>query len=247
MSVSKKDTDNNIKIWNVNNWECILSLTNIYKKGYLSSSCFINQNNNIYIIISNFNIIGNSEPIKIFDLNGQKINEINNSNEKTFFIDTYYDNILLKCYIITGNKYYSKSYDYEKNNIYHKYIDITDNIGIFSIIINNNNGIIKLIESCSDGNIRIFNFHSGLLLNRIIIIHVILFGMCLWNDNYLFVGCRDKTIKILEIKKGIIVKSLKSHNNRVITIKKINHPEYGECLISQNWKESEIKLWINDI
>ena len=54
-------------------------------------------------------------------------------------------------------------------------------------------------------------------------------------------------MKILEIKNGFIVKSLSSHNDRVLTIKKIIHPEYGDCLISQNWKESEIILWINKI
>jgi len=69
--------------------------------------------------------------------------------------------------------------------------------------------------------------------------------MCLWSDNYLFVGCQDNTIKIVEIKNGLIIKSLNNHNNGVITIKKIIHPKYGECLISQNYKESEIKLWIN--
>ena len=71
--------------------------------------------------------------------------------------------------------------------------------------------------------------------------------MCLWNDNYLFVGCKDETIKLIEIKKGLIIKSLTGHNDYVLTIKKIIHPEYGECLISQNCEESEIKLWINVI
>ena len=39
--------DNNIKIWNINNLECLLNLTNIYKTGYLYSACFLNDNNNI--------------------------------------------------------------------------------------------------------------------------------------------------------------------------------------------------------
>jgi len=88
----------------------------------LDSSCFLSQNNNIYIITTNYNE-GNSEPIKIFDLNGQKINKINISNIITFFIDTYYDIILSKYYIITGNSNYSKSYEYNENNLYHKYND----------------------------------------------------------------------------------------------------------------------------
>ena len=70
--------------------------------------------------------------------------------------------------------------------------------------------------------------------------------MCLWNENYLFVGSKDKTIKLIELKNGLFVKSLFGHNNDVLTIKKINHPQYGECLISQNWKDSEIILWINE-
>ena len=101
-----------------------------------------------------------------------------------------------------------------------------------SIIINNNKNIIKLIESSGDGNIRIWNFHSGLLLNKIKITKEYLNGICLWNDNYLFIGSFDKTIKLLELNNKSIVKFLTSHTNYVITVKKIIHPKYGECLIS---------------
>jgi len=241
MSISSND--NYIKIWNLINWECILNLTNINKEGFLFSSCFLYQNNDIYIITSNFNYKGNSDPIKIFNFNKQKINEIKNSNEKTYFIDTFYDNISSKKFIITGNLNFSQSYEYENNNIYYKYNDNNSGYGINSIIITNNKGIIKLIESSEDGIIRIFNFHSGLLLNKITISESILYGVSLWKDNYLFVGCKDKTIKIVDIEKILMVKSLTGHNNRVLTIKTIIHPEYGECILSQNWVDSEIKLW----
>ena len=114
--------DNNIKVWNANNWYCIISITNINKAGYLYSSCFLNQNNQIYIITSNYKekLFGKTEPIKIFNLNGKFINEINNSNEQTFFIDTYYDNILSKNYIIVGNYNFSQSYDFDRKNVYQK-------------------------------------------------------------------------------------------------------------------------------
>ena len=92
--------------------------------------------------------------------------------------------------------------------------------------------IIKLIASCSDGSIRIFNFHSGVLLNKINVSNQTLYGICLWNDNYLFVGCKDGLIKFLEIKKGLYVKSFFGHFEQVLTINKINHPKYGEFLIS---------------
>ena len=114
--LSLSSVDNNIKVWNTNNWLCIVNIQNINNDGILKSSCFLFNNNQIYIITSNSNSnnYANLEPIKIFDLNGNKIKELNNSNDDTIFIDTYYDNN----YIITGNNGYIKSYNYNDNNIY---------------------------------------------------------------------------------------------------------------------------------
>ena len=243
MSVS--NNDNNIILWNVNNWECLLNFKNIIKNRDLYSACFFNDNNINYIITSNYNWAGNSEPIKLFDFNGIKIKEIKDSCDRTVFVDTYYDKTLCKNFIITGNKGFIKSYDYDENKIYHKYCD-NDNKHHDSVVINNNEDIIKLIDSCKDGVIRIWNFHSGLLLKKVKISKDYnLYGLCLWNKDYLFVGCEDKTIKLIELKSGKNIKNLIGHNNRVITIKKIILPKYGECLISQGYNNDQIKLWIN--
>jgi len=43
----------------------------------------------------------------------------------------------------------------------------------------------------------------------------------------------------------VIIKSLIGHNNEVITIKKIIHPLFGECMISQGLEKDQIKLWVN--
>ena len=246
MSIS--GNDNNIKIWNTKNWECILNLTNINKSGYLESACFFQSNNNIYIITSNYNYNNNPEPIKVYNFNGEKIKEITDSNKSTFFIDIYHDINLSKHYIITCNTCFSQSYiiNVQKKDyiLYHSYNDNDNNnnyLYTYSVIIKNNNKIINLIESCSDGNIRIFNFHSGLLLNKIKIKNSRLYGMCLWNDNYLFVGCEDHTIKIINLKEGLIDESLNSHTGEVFTIKKVILSKYEECLISQS--QREIKLW----
>ena len=242
MSISKQD--NNIRIWDIKYWECILNIAQVNNDGYLLSACFLYENNQNYIVTSNCNFDKNSEPIKIFDFNGNKIKEINDSNEETYFIDTYYDDILSINYIITGNKNYVKSYDINKNELYRKYYDKT-NGGHGSIIINYNEEIIKLIDSCDDGYIRIWNFHSGSLLNKIKVSNKGLYGICLWNNNYLFVGCSDKTIKLIELHNELIIKSLIGHNDVVLTIKKINHPQYGESLISQGAGDDQIKIWIN--
>ena len=50
--------------------------------------------------------------ILIFDFDGNKIKEINDSKDKTLLIDTFYDKKNEKIYIITINEGYIKSYDY---------------------------------------------------------------------------------------------------------------------------------------
>ena len=115
------------------------------------------------------------------------------------------------------------------------------------MIIYNNKNIVKLIESVCDGNIRVWNFHTGKLLQKINVSNFRLYGLCLWNEDYIFVGCEDKSIKLIEVKTGKIVKILNDHNQDVVTIRKIYIPQYGECLLSQGWNEETIKIWCNPI
>ena len=235
--------DNNLKLWNVNNWECLINILNVNKKGLLFSGCFLNKNNQNYIITSNLNWNDDPENIKIFDFNGNKIKEINKSNDNVLFIDTFYDIKLNKYYILTGNKDYVKSYDYNINKLYKKYED--NNSGNHNkVIIKNDEKIIKLIDSCSIGNIRIWNFHSGLLLNKIKVNYGYLMDICLWNNNYIFVGSSDCTIKLINIKNNLTIKSIRGHLRDVTTIKKIILPRYGECLVSQGYGNDQIKLWL---
>ena len=240
MSISSDDS--NIKLWNINNFEMILNLQKVNNKGYLFSGCFLKDNNQNYIVSSSLDWNNNIEPVKIFDFEGNKIKEIKDSNDKTMFIDTFYDKKMNKNFIITCNENYIKSYDYTINELYHKYYD-NENGTHNHFIIKSNEEVIKLIESCNDGNIRIWDFHSGLLLNKIKGINKPLIGISLWNNSFIFVGCKDNTIKLIDIKKGIIVKSLNGHNQTVLTITKINHQQYGESLISQGYMDDQIKLW----
>ena len=49
----------------------------------------------------------------------------------------------------------------------------------------------------------------------------------------------------MELKDGFISKIFKGHNNSVLTLKKIKHPTYGECMISQGYNVDQIKIWAN--
>ena len=84
-------------------------------------------------------------------------------------------------YIISGNCGFIEAYDYINDKKYHKYTQFNDsnnkNPNIIysydSIVIstlddiNNEKTILKLIASCSDGFIKIWNFHSGEILKVI--------------------------------------------------------------------------------
>ena len=141
--------------------------------------------------------------MKIYNFQGELVEEINDWDDCTYFIDVYYDNILEKNFILTGNYNYVKFYDYDNNKLYHKYHE--NNNGIHpSVIINKFGEKIKLIESCEDGYIRIWNFHSCELIRKINTENNNLYGICLWSKNYIFVGCKDQSIKLIELKNGLL-------------------------------------------
>ena len=232
--------DNNIKIWNIIQWKCIINLENINNNGGILSSCFLNDKNNLYIITSG---IYNSEPIKIYSLQGDKLKNINESNDNTYFIDTYYDKKQLKLYIIGGNCNFIKSYDYSNNKLYKKYYERNTNEHCSIIIFPSNNNIL-LIDSCCgiDRYIRIWNFHSANLIKKIFI-NSISMGLCLLSEQYLFVGCVDKSIKFVDLSGKLEIKSFLGHKEWICTIKIFEHPKFGKCLISQGRRNDIINIW----
>ena len=251
--------NNNIKVWNINNFTCILNLENINKSGrYLSLACFLNDKNQIYIVTGNRNYFSD-DPIKVFDLKGKMVKQIKDSYETVGYIDNYYDNNQSKIFIIIANETKVISFDFNQNKIYRIYEDKEYNkrlLGISYVVKDHNyitinkreNKEEELIELCNNGNIRIWNFHTGLLLKEIKLHSICNCGgssLCLWDDEYLFIGCTDKTIKLVKLKDGKIIRNLNGHNNEVIFMKRVNHPKYGEALVSQGLGDDVIKLWVN--
>ena len=233
---------NKLRIWDVNNWRCFIYINKVYNGGVLYSACFINDNNANYIITSNCNYFGDSELIKIFDFKGNKIREIDESNDATLIIDIYEDKKSLKKYIVTGNKNYLKSFDYQNKKLYKKYYEKYNNAH-FNYIIDDKGEIVKLFDICEDGYIRIWNFHSGIMINKILVSRECLYDLCLWDENILLVSSQDKTIKLVDLKNNKVIKNMKGHNNYVITLQKINHTQYGTFLLSHGFENDQIKIW----
>ena len=245
--ISISSRNNNIKLWKSIDLILLYNFENINESGTLKSACFLNYKEEIFIVVSNSNNFDKAKAIKVYELNGNQKMEINNSKDDTYFIDVYYDSKLSKNYIITGNYYDVKSYDFDENKLYYKYFDKFSKDHCCAIINDDDDGgIIKLIESSKDGNVRIWDFHSGKLMNKIQVSNNRLFDLCLWDNNYLLVGCGEEIIKLIDLKVGKKIKTLHDFNS-VISLKKINHPKYGKCLISQGNEIEQIMLWIKKI
>ena len=242
--LSISSSDNNVKLWDCKNWECLLNIKKVYDSGKTYSACFLDINNIInnqyYIAVSNWNDEYKSGPIKIFNFEGEIIkvfnNYSNNENDRTFFLGSFYDIESSKNYIISGNKGYCKSYDYNDNLLYYKYHDEGDERAHLSFIVCKNDNILQFIESGKDGNIRIWNFHKGELLYKIKISEKSLTSICMLNRDFILVGCFGNSIILFDLANKNIIKEFHNFNDKVLTIKKIKHPRYGLFIITHDCK-----------
>ena len=241
-------SSNTINIYDIPNFNRILNMPKINKNGYLNTANFFSYDNKIYIMSTNHRYsCKNVDPIKIYDLDGTKIKELNDSNENVSFIDSYYDKKIYKKFIIAGFEKYIRAYDFEKNSIYKIYKDKYKPFHR-NVIINDYDEVIKLIESASDGYVRIWDFHKGNLIKRILIDKNGAYGICLWNKENLFVGIKNNikliNIETNDINSEINIKSNKcyDHYEDIVAIKKINIPKYGECLLTSHYGPKFINI-----
>ena len=234
---------NDIKIWNFQDWECIFNLRKTDVIGNTFSSCYINKDDKDYILTSSSN---DSQFIELYDFNSNKILSLNDSQDKVLFLDYFYDKEKYKYYIIAGCHNSSKSFDLEENKLYHKYYEkeiFTD--WHASLKINFSENIVKLIDSCwKDDFLRIWDFHKGILLSKFQIGGISIKCICHWDNNFYFIGNKDHTIKLIDIKDEKIIKTFNAHKDWVVTLRKIKIDNFGECLISQGLGKNEvIKIW----
>ena len=205
------------------------------------------NNNDNYIITTTYNT---SEDIdeaatKIYSLkNSNYIKYIKNSNNNII----YY---LLSWFNKKNEKYYIIELAYKKiiiNNLledklYCELIKEPEDYHYSGFIFNQNDKD-YLCSSSENGYINIWDLYDKNIFKVINANKCCLFHIIQWNNKYIIVADRgNNTIKIIDLQKEEVVSDIKGHKNGVICIKKINHPKYGESLLSA-CNDKTIKLWI---
>lgn len=241
--LSISDKNKNIKIWEVKTFSCILNLENVYFDGFLFSSCFLIEEiiKKSYIITINFS----NEPIKIFNFKGAIVKSIDNREDHTYIVDSYYNSFQKRYYIITGNENFIISYNFEDGKIYNKYCDYSSASCLhmfFEITLKDTES--SLIETDLLGFVRIWNFDTGSMIKKYLVGKDLkLRGICLWSEKYIFVGANDKKVKLIDLNNGKVLDELKC-NEIPCTIKKINSYKFGECLLFMGKSyNGQIKMW----
>ena len=242
--ISISAEDNNFKLWNAKDFSLILNIKNINKEGYLHSAYCFNDNNQIYIVTSNFGNLYNNRSIQVFDIKGKRIKSIKCKSD-IYFIDIYHDKLSSKNYIVSANEDNVISYDYYTGKLYNKYDD-NEKIDFKYIVItinDNDKNLILLIESNQNEFIRIWDFHLGNLIKKINTNNIRVKCICLLNNLTLVVGCMDCSIKLINIIKGEINYEIIGHTREIYCIEKIFINGSGQYFLSQGW-DGRINLWI---
>ena len=238
MSISYKDT--NLKIWNFKTWDCILNIQKVYSQGFIYAACFLNKQNNFYFVTSNYEENKFTDSIKIFDYNQNIIKVINGSEFNVFSIKVLYNNE--DTYIIASNENNIKSYNYDKSELFLKYQDnfVYCKIKGFTVFIGGN--IKKLIASCDDYIIRIWDFFTSKMISKVKINSNRLRSLCLMKEHNLLIGCDDNEIQFLDLCNFNKIKSLNQHKEGVFYIKKKYLKDLASCIISQG-HDNQIIIW----
>lgn len=69
-----------------------------------------------------------------------------------------------------------------------------------------------------------------------------LISISLWNEKYLFTGDKDGFFRLFVLETGIQMKKFSEHCADLSSIKKIELPQLGECLITYE-DDINILLW----
>ena len=222
-----------VLIINFNTLEFLFYL-DIY--GY--TGCLFFDNNKIYCYTHT-----NFSTDKFIDLKEMKSKEF--SSKETYFCDSYYNDNKGESYIILGKEHNIKSYICSSGNI-KIYREFSEGIGVqptFALI-KKEKEITKLFDSSDDGYIRIWNFHTGELLSKILIHeNSRVLGFEILDDKYIICGSTKNILEIFDIETKKFIKRVEGFSfMNPSCIKVINIPNVDQYLIAKCNNTRRIKI-----
>ena len=251
------DNNNYVIIWDINNnYNIKYNFNTFYGKSKLSCLLiFLKNSYDNYIVTSAENKSDNNDELatKVYSFNNGKLIKYikDTKNQKIYYLLSWFNKENKNNYIIqfAENKIIiSNLLENEKDNElvnkeeaphYNGFIKCTENIDY-------------LYSSSKNGYIHIWNLYNSELLD---IINVNpnqqpLSNIIYWNHNYTIAAdynnCSFKIVSKDQTNYNINITEIKPiHRGRLAYIKKINHPIYGESLLSAA-TDNTIKLWTTD-
>jgi len=215
MSISFKDSQ--LKIWRFEDWQCIVDIKNVYSSGYLYSACFLCKRNNYYFVTSNWTENKFPDLIRVYDYNGNIVKYFKNSNYNSFSLKALY--IKGNTYILLCNENDIISYDYNKSDLYKIYKDNYCFYKLLGFQIYKYKQQFKILGSCHDNVIRVWDFSTGKIIDKIKYELFEFRGIMEYKENIL-IGIEDNAIHFFDLTNRKIIKTLNNHKDKICSIKK---------------------------
>ena len=217
-----------------NIYSCLLLFDLFNDKNYIITSTYCQSDEN------------EKSATKIYSLdNGQFIKLF----EKTGKSAIYY---LLSWYNQKNNKYYIIQFAFKEiiitnlleDELYSEFMNEPEDNHLSGFIYQKEN-IDYLVTSSYNGYINIWDLYEKKINKVINTNECVLCHIIEWNNKYSIVAdYNNKSFKIIDIEEGKLVKDIGGqHTDKVACVKKINHPVYGEALLTAG-QDHTIKLWI---
>lgn len=242
------DENKLVTLWDIQNeFKIIYDIKPGYSGKIYSSLLVFGVNEKNYLVTCS---TGSSDYSKKYNFeSGKFIENINKTNSNyTYYLLYWFNKKNNEHYIIECCDGKVSIHNLIKDEIYAE-LKAPNDYRNFSGFIYTKNEIDYLCKGCGNGYIHIWdlfnkNLNGSIYVNSGNYLHYIL----QWNDKYAIIadvtGCSFKVIDYEE--KKYICNIGGQHSKYVIGVKKINHPIYGESLLSSG-NDSTIKLWNNTL
>ena len=236
------DINNIVIIWNFSDLKIKKYKIKLKYNNWIYS-CLLLFNYDVINVITSCCGIGNT---KIFLFNNKKIiflrNIKNSKNNNVYYLLSWYNEKDKNNYIIEFCKRKIVINNINKNTLYANLISecVKDSCYITGFLFKS-----FLVSNSLNGYINIWDLYEKKLIHNIFVNNSILTNLIQWNEKYIIlINGNKNSIIIIDYYHGIIISNIFSqHEKGILFIKKINHPIYGESLLTSG-QNGFIKLWI---